>query len=169
MAQNWFLYRLLPKVVASVFVLQIDEVETKFLTANSISEFSHSLGHMQTHALQHAVKQKDRLARRSLRNLIRCFGQAASAVAAFFFLRQPSKPNAPRPVAKSGRAAGSGVDVIGVNVKSVPSTPNPHLNYFPEKNLRPHLSVGKPYREQGYRYLSKGSNRLGLGYQVSQI
>ncbi len=35
---------LLPTVVASVFVFQIDEVETIFPTANSISEFSHSLG-----------------------------------------------------------------------------------------------------------------------------
>src|ERR1019366_9996834 len=44
--------------------------------------------------------------RRSLRNRIRCFDQAASA---FRFLRQPSRPNAPRPEAKSGRAAGRGV------------------------------------------------------------
>jgi hypothetical protein len=34
-------------------------------------------------------------------------GQAAAW--AFRFLRQPSRPNAPRPVAKSGRAAGNGV------------------------------------------------------------
>ena len=47
--------------------------------------------------------------RRSLRNPIRCFDQAATIAAAFRFLRQPSRPNAPRPVAKSGRAAGSGV------------------------------------------------------------
>ena len=31
------------------------------------------------------------------------------AAAFFRFLRQPSRPNAPRPEAKSGRAAGSGV------------------------------------------------------------
>jgi len=31
--------------MVSVFVLQIDGVETKFLSANSISEFSHGLGH----------------------------------------------------------------------------------------------------------------------------
>ena len=44
------------------------------------------------------------------RNLISYFYQAAGAAAAFFrFLRQPSRPNAPRPVAKSGSAAGSGV------------------------------------------------------------
>jgi hypothetical protein len=34
---------------------------------------------------------------------------SADAAAAFRFLRQPNKPNAPRPVAKSGKAAGSGV------------------------------------------------------------
>ena len=38
----------------------------------------------------------------------RCFDHAESA-AAFFFLRQPSRPNAPKPVAKSGSAAGRGV------------------------------------------------------------
>src|SRR5215471_20121493 len=32
--------------------------------------------------------------------------------AAFHFLRQPSRPNAPRPVAKSGSAAGSGVVIV---------------------------------------------------------
>jgi len=37
---------------------------------------------------------------------------AASAAASFRFLRQPNKPNAPRPVAKSGSAAGSGVGSI---------------------------------------------------------
>ena len=36
------------------------------------------------------------------------FDYAVSA-AAFFFLRQPSKPKPPRPDAKSGRAAGNGV------------------------------------------------------------
>jgi len=36
--------------------------------------------------------------------------QAAAIAAAFFrFLRQPSRPIAPRPVAKSGKAAGRGV------------------------------------------------------------
>jgi len=45
-------------------------------------------------------------ARRPFRNLIRCFDQAATKAAVFFrFLRHPSRPNAPRPVAKSGRAA----------------------------------------------------------------
>src|SRR5208282_2899330 len=38
----------LPTVVASVFVFQIDEVQTKVLSTNSISEFSHSLGHKRT-------------------------------------------------------------------------------------------------------------------------
>ena len=46
--------------------------------------------------------------RRSLQNPTRV-DHAASA-AAFFFLRQPNNPNAPNPVAKSGSAAGSGVD-----------------------------------------------------------
>jgi hypothetical protein len=50
-----------------------------------------------------------------------------TAIAAFFrFLRQPSRPNAPRPVAKSGRAPGSGtgetpvpfsgIEAVGSNV-----------------------------------------------------
>jgi hypothetical protein len=43
-AQNCFLYCLLPTVVASAVGLQTDEIETKFLHANSILEFSHSLG-----------------------------------------------------------------------------------------------------------------------------
>src|SRR5580692_316394 len=48
--------------------------------------------------------------RRSVRNRIRCFVQAAAKVVAVFrLLRQPNKPNAPRPEAKSGKAAGSGV------------------------------------------------------------
>jgi hypothetical protein len=33
-------------LVAGGFIFQIDELETKFLTANSISEFSHSKGHL---------------------------------------------------------------------------------------------------------------------------
>ena len=76
-------------------------------------------GHWQTYAAQkgmsvlgqkrasHTHKQKDRLAAVSPKlNLV--LNHAASA-AAFFFLRQPSRPNAPRPVAKSGSVAGSGV------------------------------------------------------------
>ena len=43
-------------------------------------------------------------ARRSLRNPIKCFDQAAST-AAFRFLRHPRRPNALRPVAKSGERA----------------------------------------------------------------
>jgi hypothetical protein len=65
------------------------------------------------------VLQRKTAARRSLRNPIRCFDQAAASAAAFRFLRQPSKPNAPRPEAKSGRAAGSGVvgcTIFGANV-----------------------------------------------------
>jgi hypothetical protein len=51
-AQNCFLYCLLPTAVASAVGLQTDEIETKFLHANSILEFSHSLGQKRTHALQ---------------------------------------------------------------------------------------------------------------------
>ena len=47
-AQNCFLYCLLPTAVASAVGLQTDEIETKFLHANSILEFSHSLGHVWT-------------------------------------------------------------------------------------------------------------------------
>ena len=45
-AQNCFLYCLLPTAVASAVGLQTDEIETKFLHGNSILEFSHSLGHL---------------------------------------------------------------------------------------------------------------------------
>ena len=38
----------------------------------------------------------------------------AAIAAPFRFLRQPSRPNAPRPVAKRGRAAGSGVKLADV-------------------------------------------------------
>jgi hypothetical protein len=54
-------------------------------------------------------KKKDRLAMVTLRNLIGYFDQAAAlAAAALLFLRQPSRPNAPGPVAKSGRAVCNG-------------------------------------------------------------
>ena len=39
----------------------------------------------------------------------RCFDQAGSAAAFFHFLRQASRPKAPRAVARSGSAAGRGV------------------------------------------------------------
>ena len=43
------------------------------------------------------------------------------AALAFFFLRHPSRPNAPRPVAKRGRVAGSGtLEMGGVNVTDTP-------------------------------------------------
>ncbi len=72
-------------------------------------------GQKRTHALQHECIQKDRQLRRSPRKPVSggFFDQAASA-AAFRFLRQPSRPIAPRPVAKSGSAAGNGV-ADGVN------------------------------------------------------
>jgi hypothetical protein len=41
---------LLPTAVASAVGLQTDEIETKFLHANSILEFSHSLGQQETSA-----------------------------------------------------------------------------------------------------------------------
>ena len=43
---------------------------------------------------------------------------AANAAAAFRFLRRASSPKAPRPPAKSGRAAGSGVSETAVFTKS---------------------------------------------------
>jgi hypothetical protein len=50
------------------------------------------------------------------------FVQAAAMAAVFFrFLRQPNRPNAPRPDAKRGRAAGSGV-AFGGAVTSEPDT-----------------------------------------------
>jgi hypothetical protein len=49
----------------------------------------------------------------------RTYAATCAAVAAFRFLRQPSSPNAPRPVAKSGRAAGNGVAATGVAVAIV--------------------------------------------------
>ena len=44
------------------------------------------------------------------------FKQFCQAVA-LRFLRHPSRPNAPRPVAKSGSAVGSGTVLTGVNEK----------------------------------------------------
>jgi hypothetical protein len=102
-------------VFTSVFIFPREKIETNFLSANSISEFSHSLGqplhfrdvrlvsafppiatnrgrlgtsvsgHQRTHALQHEEIQKDRLARRSLRNPTDVFDQAAATAAVFFF------------------------------------------------------------------------------------
>src|SRR5262245_17493061 len=64
-----------------------------------------------------ARSNRETASRRSLRNCSLYFRYAANA-ADFFFLRQPSKPNAPRPVAKSGRAAGSGMaETTGVKVR----------------------------------------------------
>lgn len=53
--------------------------------------------------------------RRPLRNSIGYFDQAAARAAEFFrFLRRVSRPSAPRPEAKRGRAAGSGMLDIAV-------------------------------------------------------
>ena len=53
--------------------------------------------------------------RRSLRNSIWRFDQTA----AFRFLRQPIRPNAPKPVANSGSAAGSGASDTAVMTRLV--------------------------------------------------
>src|SRR5689334_3979599 len=45
----------------------------------------------------------------------------------FRFLRQPSKPTAPRPVAKSGREAGSGVGTRLVFASKVSVSPGPSV------------------------------------------
>ena len=51
------------------------------------------------------------------------------AAIAFFFLRQPSRPSAPRPVAKSGKAPGSGTgEKVGFTLFSlmiIPSSVSP--------------------------------------------
>jgi len=52
------------------------------------------------------------------------------AAIAFRFLRQPSRPSAPRPVAKSGRVAGTGTLETGVNVTDTPLPPR-HLKLSP--------------------------------------
>jgi hypothetical protein len=51
-------------------------------------------------------KQKDRLAAVSPKSDYLCFDHAAGV--AFRFLRHPNNPNAPKPVTKSGSAAGTG-------------------------------------------------------------
>ena len=60
-------------------------------------------------------KRKDRLAAVSPKSEL-CFDQAAAC--AFRFLRQPSRPNAPRPVANRGRAPGSGTGFMAPNSPS---------------------------------------------------
>jgi hypothetical protein len=68
-----------------------------------------ALGQLHTHAPQYERKKKDRLAAIFPKS-DPVFDQAAAiASASFRFLRQPSRPITPRPVAKSGRAAGRGV------------------------------------------------------------
>jgi len=52
-------------------------------------------------------KQKDRFSTVSPNSFL--FDQTAAPARPFRFLRQPRRPNAPRPVANSGNAAGSGV------------------------------------------------------------
>jgi hypothetical protein len=48
-----------------------------------------------------------------------CFDQAAIAAADFLFLRQLSSPNAPKPVANSGSAAGSGTGAKNPRISPV--------------------------------------------------
>ena len=63
------------------------------------------------------IKQKDRLAAVSPKfTPIFLIDQATAAD--FRFLRQPSRPNAPRPVANSGRVAGKGVAVTPSSEKA---------------------------------------------------
>src|ERR1700678_3839641 len=62
-------------------------------------------------------KKKGRLASGLLLNMTSVFDQAAASAAAFFrFLRQPSRPNSPRPPPKSGRAAGSRLELMSAAV-----------------------------------------------------
>ena len=68
---------------------------------------------MRCSTIEETQTKRPPLAAASLKSDV-CFDQAAPIAAAFFrFLRQPNKPNALRPVAKSGRAAGTGVAVTG--------------------------------------------------------
>ena len=65
-------------------------------------------------ATTHRNKKKDRQCSGLSEIRSGVFDQAATRV--FRFLRQPSRPNAPRPVAKSGNAAGNGVEAATVSV-----------------------------------------------------
>jgi hypothetical protein len=67
-------------------------------------------------------KQKDRVAAVSPKS-VQMFDQAAAgAKASFRFLRQPNRPNAPRPPAKRGSAVGSGVAVTPLLTTLISST-----------------------------------------------
>jgi hypothetical protein len=57
---EFFLNCLFPTGLASVFVFQIDEVETNFLSEISISEFSHSQDPIQTFEAVGSVSPLDR-------------------------------------------------------------------------------------------------------------
>ena len=58
------------------------------------------------------TERRKTASRRSIFELKFVNDQAASA--AFRFLRQPNRPNAPRPEAKSGSAAGTGVAAVAM-------------------------------------------------------
>jgi hypothetical protein len=69
-----------------------------------------AMGQKRTHALQRKCAYKDRIAT-VFQKSDQVFYWAAIADD-FRFLRQPSKPIAPKPVAKRGRAVGRGVSAI---------------------------------------------------------
>jgi hypothetical protein len=77
------------------------------------SEIAADAGQHLAHRADVKLKQKGRLSAAPCNACAALFVQAAAC--AFRFLRQPSRPKPPRPVAKSGRAAGS--EVVAVPVK----------------------------------------------------
>ncbi len=70
------------------------------------------------------TKKKDRLSRRSLRNPIRCFDQAAAMAAEFFFVpRYAKKPRPAKPAISIVQVEGSGVAVELNPVTNAPVVP----------------------------------------------
>src|SRR6185437_11630976 len=93
-----------------------------------------------THALQYdrcKKKGRQRCGLSEIRSGI--FDQAAIAADAFRFLRQPSRPNAPRPVAKSGSAAGSGVWANCSVIAQVPTASGAS-----KPTIKPDTRIGGP-------------------------
>jgi|SRR5262245_54729379 len=74
------------------------------------------------HMREGSAKRKT-AARRSLEISLRYFDQAAIA-APFFFLRTESRPNAPRPVRKSGKAPGRGTGLGVPEIRKKDSAPS---------------------------------------------
>jgi hypothetical protein len=89
-----------------------------------------------------ALKKKDRLSAVSPK-FDQLFGQIASA--GVFFLRRASKPNAPRPVRKSGSAPGSGTALVPGTKKSGP---------VPKENVAPVIVVADVTPERARRTVS---------------